>query len=229
MSPGSGALSKNESTMWKTRLRCLWVAIIRQCHLMTQPVPRGTMVIMTVMPREARDWTVEDLDQLPDDGLQYELLDGMLLVTPAPVPVHQRAIGNLYLLLRRVCPPGVEVFLAPLDWRPDLHSSLQPDLLVVRNEDVGPTNITRPLVLAVEVLSPSTRRKDRVLKRSKYEEAGVQHYWMIDPAAPSVLALDLTDVGYVTSAEATGDGVAEIEGPCRVEIVPRDLVREPQG
>ncbi len=179
---------------------------------------------MTVMPRESRDWTVEDLDLIPDDGLQYELLDGMLLVTPAPIPVHQRAIGNLYLLLRAACPPGFEVFLAPLDWRPELRTSLQPDLLVVRNEDVGPKNITRPLVLAVEVLSPSTRRKDQVLKRSKYQDSGVASYWIVDPLAPSILALDLIDGTYVPAVEASGDDLAEIKLPFQVSVRPRSLV-----
>jgi Uma2 family endonuclease len=124
------------------------------------------------------DWTVADLDLLPDDGLQYELLDGILLVTPAPVPQHQRAAGRLHLLLGPACPPGLEVFFAPLDWRPDLRTSLQPDLLVVRDEDIELANIRKPLVLAVEVLSPSTRRKDLVLKRSKYQDAGVSSYWV---------------------------------------------------
>ncbi len=131
------------------------------------------MGAMTVIPRNGEEWTVDDLDRVLDDGLQYELLDGLLLVTPAPVVLHQRAIGNLYLLLRSACPAGFEVFLAPVDWRPDVRTSLQPDLLVVRDEDVGVKNVTAPLVLAVEVLSASTRRNDQVLKRSKYEDSGV--------------------------------------------------------
>ncbi len=183
------------------------------------------MGVMTVMPRTGEEWTVDDLDQLPDDGLQYELLDGLLLVTPAPVPVHQRAIGNLYLLLRAACPPGFEVFLAPLDWRPDLRTSLQPDLLVVRNEDVGAKNVTAPLVLAVEVLSPSTRRKDLLLKRSKYEDSGVASYWVVDPAAPSILALDLEQGRYVTVAETTGEEPAALQRPFALEVAPADLVR----
>ena len=184
------------------------------------------MVAMTLMPRTGEAWTVGDLDRLPDDGLQYELLDGLLLVTPAPVPVHQRAIGNLYLLLQAACPPGFEVFLAPLDWRPDLRTSLQPDLLVVRNEDVGVKNITAPLVLAVEVLSPATRRKDQILKRSKYEEAGVASYWIVDPTEPSILALDLIAGGYIESDRATGTEPAMLSQPFDVEIVPADLVQQ---
>ena len=183
------------------------------------------MGVMTVMPRTGEEWTVDDLDRLPDDGLQYELLDGLLLVTPAPVPVHQRVIGNLYLLLRAACPPGHEVFLAPLDWRPDLRTSLQPDLLVVRKEDVGPANVTAPLALAVEVLSPSTRRKDLVLKRSKYEECGVSHYWIIDPIEPSLLALDLVNGGYVTGTEARGPDPADLEHPFAITVVPDHLIR----
>ena len=64
--------------------------------------------------------------------------------------------------------------------------------------------MTAPLILAVEVLSPSTRRKDQLLKRSKYQDAGVQTYWIIDPAEPSLLALDLTGGTYATTAHARG-------------------------
>ena len=58
------------------------------------------MTAMTVMPRDAVEWTVDDLDQLPDDGLRYELLDGMLLVSPAPTRRHQRAVLELGAQLR---------------------------------------------------------------------------------------------------------------------------------
>ncbi len=183
------------------------------------------MGVMTVMPRTGEEWTVDDLDRLPDDGLQYELLDGLLLVTPAPVLAHQRAIGNLYVLLRAACPPGYEVFLSPVDWRPDRRTSLQPDLLVVRNEDVATQNITAPLVLAVEVLSPSTRRKDLLLKRSKYEETGVQSYWVVDPAEPSLLALNLEEGTYVTVAHVRGADRAALDVPFTVDVVPAELVR----
>jgi Uma2 family endonuclease len=183
------------------------------------------MTAMPVMPRESRDWTVADLDRLPDDGLQYELLDGMLLVTPAPVPQHQRAAGRLYLRLGNACPPGLEAFFAPLDWRPDIHTSLQPDLLVVRDEDVEPKNIRKPLVLAVEVLSPSTRRKDLVLKRSKYEDVGVASYWVVDPEEPSVVVYELTDGRYVESGRASGSQELRVEAPFPLVITPSALVK----
>src|SRR5256885_10543297 len=102
------------------------------------------------------EWTVDDLDALPDEGLQVELFDGVLVVSPAPVPAHQRAVGGLFVLLRGACPPELEVFVAPLDFRPNLKRSFQPDVLVARRDRVGPKNLVRPPVLAVEVLSPST-------------------------------------------------------------------------
>jgi Uma2 family endonuclease len=170
-----------------------------------------------------RDWTVTDLEGLPDDGRRYELLDGMLLVTPAPVLAHQRVLGNLYIALRAACDTSMEVFMAPVDWQPDRGTSFQPDLLVVRKEDRGVKNITAPLVLAVEVLSPSTRRKDLLLKRSKYEDAGVASYWVVDPDKPSFTAFDLVDGHYRVSVEVTGDEPAQLRLPFPLTLTPSAL------
>lgn len=185
------------------------------------------MGAMTVLPRTGKEWTVDDLVHLPDDGLQYELLDGLLLVTPAPTLLHQRVVARLHLLLATRVPPDVEVFFAPVDWRPDQRTSLQPDLLVVRQENVGVQNLTAPLVMAVEVLSPSTRRKDQLLKRTKYEESGVQSYWIVDPEEPSLHALDLVDGRYTTVARAAGAEVARLHSPFQLDVVPADLVTPP--
>ncbi|MFC5380786.1 Uma2 family endonuclease [Aquipuribacter nitratireducens] len=182
------------------------------------------MAAVTVMPREGH-WTVDDLDRLPDDGLQYELADGVLLVTPAPVPGHQRLVGDLFVLLRQAEVPGTEVFVAPLDYRPSRVRSLQPDLLVVRSEDVGPANVQRPLLLAVEVLLPSTRSKDLLLKRGLYEDSGVASYWVLDPEEPSLLVLDLVDGRYVETARVTGDDEVRLERPFPVTIRPAALGR----
>ena len=133
------------------------------------------MTTMTVMPIGAAEWTVDDLDQLPDDGLRYELLDGILLVSPAPTRRHQRAVLQLGLVLQAACPPELEVLVAPLDWRPDRKTSLQPDVLVLGNRDLTST-AAEAMILAVEVLSPSSRRKDAIYKRSKYEDEGVANY-----------------------------------------------------
>jgi len=178
---------------------------------------------MPLMPREFRDWTVDDLDNVPDNDLQYELLDGMLLVSPAPTKQHQRAVGRLFILLTAACPPQSEVYVAPLDWRPDHLTSLQPDVLVLGTRDVA-VAVSESLILAVEVLSPSTRRKDLFLKRSKYQDAGVTSYWIIDPAVPSITALDLVDGRYVTVGEGSGDEAVALEKPFPVTILPSSLV-----
>jgi Uma2 family endonuclease len=59
--------------------------------------------------------TRDDLDRMPDDGHRYELIDGVLVVSPAPKPLHQRVVGNLLYDLRLACPPDLEVLFAPLD------------------------------------------------------------------------------------------------------------------
>lgn len=84
------------------------------------------------------------------------------------------------------------------------------------------------MVLAVEVLSPSTGRKDRVWKRARYEEAGVPSYWLIDPREPGLEALDLVNGRYVTSADVSGSAPAVLEVPFPVEIVPAELVTPPK-
>ena len=175
-----------------------------------------------LMPPD-RAWTVRDLDRLPDDGLRYELIDGTLLVTQAQSPHHQRASRGLFRLLDAFCPAGSEVFFAPLDWQPDEHSSLQPDLLVVRREDIGAKSIRGPLLLAVEVLSPATRRHDLLLKRSVYEESGVASYWMFDPDVPSLVVCELTRGRYVETAKAVGGEEVLVERPYRMRLCPAEL------
>lgn len=178
------------------------------------------------MPRRSVEWTVDDLASLPDDGLQYELLDGLLLVTPAPVPKHQRFVRGMFLALHAACPAETyEVFFAPLDWQPDIRTSLQPDVLVVGVDQIGARSLTGSLALAVEVLSPSTRRKDQVLKRSKYEDAGVQAYWIVDPDGPSVTAWVTRDGRYLAAGAASGDEVLELSEPFAVRVQPSALGR----
>jgi Uma2 family endonuclease len=163
------------------------------------------MAVMTGLSRDSASWTIDDLEQLPDDGQRYELLDGVLLVSPAPVVKHQAAVHSVARALDSVCPPEFVVLIAPVDWQPDRRTSFQPDVLVTPNRDLGVKNLTEPLTLAVEVLSPSTRSQDLLGKRLKYESAGVASYWVVDPEAPSVLAWDLIDGHYQVVGEAQGD------------------------
>ena len=87
-----------------------------------------------------------------------------------------------------------------------------------------PTTACRPLLLAVEVLSPSTRAKDLLLKRGLYEDSGVTSYWTVDPDEPSVTALELRAGAYVEVGRAEGDDLLELALPFPVRLSPRALL-----
>ena len=136
------------------------------------------------MPVPRTVWTVEMVHELPDDGNRYEVLDGELLVSPAPSLQHQRALRELVAALlpyaRRV---DLDLLFAPaaVTWGP--RTELLPDLLVMPLVDGRPAERFEDagrLELAVEVLSPSTARTDRYLKRPEYQRRGVGEYWIVD-------------------------------------------------
>lgn len=168
--------------------------------------------------------TYADLQALPDDHNRYELIDGELLVSPSPSTAHQRAVGNLYMLLRPACPPDLEAFVAPFDWLVDDHNVFVPDLLVARTRDLTERNLPRPPVLAVEVLSPTTRHRDLGRKRDAYARAGLADYWVVDPLVPSVRMLERVDGTFCEVAHAADDGSVIVERPFPVTVVPGDLV-----
>ncbi len=177
-----------------------------------------------VRPLHTSDFTLADLDALPDDGKQHELVDGVHLVTPSPTRIHQRAVGTFYYLLKHSCPPAYEVLVAPMDYRPTPRRSLQPDVVVASREDTGQDALVLPLLLAVEVLSPSTRVKDLSTKRMVYCESGVASYWLFDPEDEVLTVLELVGGQYVERAVVKGDDVFEAELPFGVRVVPAELV-----
>ena len=178
---------------------------------------------MTVLPRD-HAWTVEDLAHTPDDGLRYELVDGVLLVSAAPSNVHQIVVVELVALLRACCPDEARALVAPTDYQPTRTRSLQPDVLVTWRQDVGDAAITAPLLLAVEVLSPSSRSVDLLLKRGLYEESGVAAYWVVDPLVPSIHAWLLVDGHYVDAGHAEGGQALHVEQPFPVTVTPQALL-----
>jgi Uma2 family endonuclease len=177
-----------------------------------------------VEPIEGQKLTLAEFDALPDDGERRELLDGEVLMTPSPRAIHQRAAGHLHVLLLPACPEDLEVFFAPFDYRPDQRTSLQPDLLVCRCDDVEIDKVRRPLLLAVEILSPSTRAKDLLKKRRLYEAAGVGSYWIFEPEDAVLTVLELHEGRYVEDVYKD-DEVFEADRPFPVRIVPAELVR----
>ncbi len=129
-------------------------------------------------------WTYDDLFDLPDDGNRYEILHGELLVTPPPAFGHERVGTKLLVELIRWCEahtdwtvlPRGGVYVSQTNW-------FEPDVVVYPASGDGVTD-WRALpvpVLVVEVLSPSTRKRDRHRKRPVYLAHGVPEVWTLDP------------------------------------------------
>jgi Uma2 family endonuclease len=182
------------------------------------------METVTTLPR-SRPLTRRDLEALPDDGHRYEIVDGALIVTPAPSHRHQRVVTNLIVLFHAACPNDLEVLTAPFDVALDDTTVLQPDLLVARRSDFTERDLPAAPLLAVEVLSPSTRLIDLTLKRSRYESAACSSYWVVDPDEPRLVAWELREGAYAEVARVAGDEVFVATQPFAVGIAPRRLLR----
>jgi Uma2 family endonuclease len=123
---------------------------------------------------------------MPDDGRHYEILDGELIVNAAPNLRHQRIAGRIYSTIYNYLEqhPIGEVFFAPVDVVFTQRWVVEPDVVYVSNERkaiLAGANISGAPDLTVEVLSPSTRKKDEITKRHAYENFGVSEYWIVDP------------------------------------------------
>ncbi|MCK0111339.1 Uma2 family endonuclease [Ornithinimicrobium sp. F0845] len=182
------------------------------------------MTDLIQMPH-GRVFTAADLEAMPDDGNRYEIIDGALIVTPSPAVPHQRVVGNMYLALRSAVPDDLEVMLAPLDVTVSDLTVLQPDLLVATREALSGRTMVGLPVLAIEVLSPSTRLIDLNLKKAAFAEAGVAHYWVIDPEHPSLTAWCLSAAEFTEVGTATGTQEFAVDEPFRVRVSPASLLR----
>lgn len=145
--------------------------------------------------------TYDDYCALPDDGRRYEILDGDLYMSPAPIPLHQRIVLNLAAELRvhvRSHRLG-EVFVSPIDVLLSENDIVQPDLVFVareRRDIVSATNIKGSPDLHVEVLSPSNTQRDVNDKRSIYARCAVNWYWILDPDKGTLTELQRVDRAY---------------------------------
>lgn len=166
---------------------------------------------MTVQPWPDHLLTLEEWDALPEDlSRHYELAEGVLVVAPRPAPHHQQAAGNLMVDLNRQLPSTLR---ANQDVEVVIESSFPatvraPDV-VVTSESLYQRNPSRidvgEVLLAVEIISPGTRRTDRVLKAVEYAAAGIPHYWVIDLTEPaSITTCTLVGTEYEVTEKATG-------------------------
>jgi Uma2 family endonuclease len=134
-------------------------------------------------------WTYEDYCRIPDDGKRYEVIRGVLHVSPAPGSRHQLVVGELFVLFYRFVDTRRlgKVLLSPIDvLLPGLASPVEPDIVFVRRERlriIEEKYIHGPPDLVVEVLSPSNSLSDLTGRLEVFAEAGIDECWIVDPEA----------------------------------------------
>ncbi|MER7443007.1 Uma2 family endonuclease [Micromonospora avicenniae] len=131
--------------------------------------------------QQRADYTLEDLLHLPDDAPRVELVDGVIQVTPSPTVGHQDISSLLWLWLRSHAPTRLHAAQA-VGVALNANTSRQPDVILCRAQVSPDRSLLAPadVVLAVEVVSPGTRRIDRFAKPGEYAAAGIPFYWRIE-------------------------------------------------
>jgi Uma2 family endonuclease len=191
-------------------------------------VPMTAEAIEDVWSRTRdRDWTWADLQEIPGDGHRYEIIDGSLYVSPSPSRPHQIAAARIVRLLVDSAPDDLEVVEA-VDVEMD-RSVFEPDVVVLPADLAYRTGgPLRPaeVLLAVEIVSPSSRRMDRLLKPAVLAEAGVPAYWRVElegPQTPSVTVYELAGTAYREVRTVTAGSAGVVDVPFRVELRPAEL------
>ena len=143
---------------------------------------------MVMAGSATKEWTYPMLESLPDDGNRYEIIDGELHVTPPPRLRHQGAAWELSRLIANYLdqyPAAGKGFFAPGDVIIDQRNVVEPDVFVIPRTNPMPADWKdiSSLLLAIEVISPSSARRDRGKKRLLYQRYGVAEYWIVDPPA----------------------------------------------
>jgi Uma2 family endonuclease len=179
--------------------------------------PTGQKEVTTAersWPPAQGEWTYEDWLKLPDDGYRYEVIDGVLYVSPPPLIRHQRIsirFVDLFLAFLKLHLLG-EVLYAPVGVRlPNQPVPFQPDIVFVRSERlhiIGENYIEGVPDLVVEILSPSNWLYDRREKMRVYQEAGVPEYWIVDHRAETIEIYVLEQAIYELAGQYSRSEVA---------------------
>lgn len=175
----------------------------------------------------AQPLSLEDFAALPETNVPTEVVEGQLVVSPTPGGPHQVTASRLASALDPGCPSGFQVIACPLDWLLRTEPTLlirQPDVLVASDDQLRGPRLTRPPLLAVEILSPGSFERDVIVKRGEYARAGLRHYWVVDPEGPGIVVY--REVGGVLEEQqrADGDEVLHVTDPLVVSIRPNDLL-----
>jgi Uma2 family endonuclease len=177
------------------------------------------------VPARPAGFTVDDLEEMPNDGRRYELIDGVLVVSPAARPRHQIAAESLGDVLKQACPSHLFVIASPIDVQHGPHTCLQPDTVVVRRADLDLDDAFRKIpVLVVEVVSPNSLDFDLGLKLRAYARLGVPHYWVLHPGDRWVRVHEADGDTYRQVTHVAAAETCEVERPFAVRFRPGDLL-----
>ena len=168
-----------------------------------------------------RRLTYDDFLLFPDDdGLRHEIIDGEHYVTAAPNLRHQELVGRLFLSIGGFVedrPERGRAFLSPFDVVFSFHDIVEPDLVFVapdQLEILTEKNIQGTPALVVEILSPSTRKRDWEIKRALYDRSGVREYWLVDPEQDVVtIHRRALDGSFPRTARLTAKALDTLDSP----------------
>jgi len=173
----------------------------------------------TIQGPEQGQWTYEDYAAIPDDGKRYEVVNGVLFMSPSPDQQHQDTVGAIFAYLWNHINLGMlgRVYIAPFDVELTSHTICQPDVLVILNANMSKISGKRIMGapdLVIEVASPSTARYDRREKLDAYARSGVTEYWIAEPTSCTIEILTI-EVGIYHS-----HGIFEGKMPLSSKVIP---------
>ncbi len=170
-------------------------------------------------------YTWDDVQNFPpEDGVRYELLDGVLVMSPGVSNFHWRMTQNLANLLKASGRGRFEAIGPPFDWFINEYRYFEPDLLVIPLSDEKIRRFEGVPLLAVEIISEFSRPRDLGFKKTLYAEAGLEWYWVLDPDVPDLTVFRLDGVRYIEHARVVGAEPYETEQPVPVRIAPAELL-----
>ncbi len=174
--------------------------------------------------QRAGDYLIEDVLSLPEDAPRVELRDGVMIVTPSPTVGHQKIGTRLCFWLERTAPTGFEA-VAAVGVALGFRDTLEPDVLVIRQPVDNDRHYVLPeqVAVVVEIVSKSTKRRDRLERPAEYAAAGIQHFWRIEQNPLHVFAYDLIDGKYELAADAGVEDELVLSAPFEIRLPIRDI------
>jgi len=160
-------------------------------------------------------YTLEDYEKLPE-GSPYQLIEGKLIMSPAPAPSHQRVSIRLAVKLFNYVREKAkgEVLYSPIDVYLDEENAYQPDIVVILQGSrarITEKGIEGPPDIVVEILSPSTAYYDLTVKKDVYEKTGVKEYWLLDPLRKTFEIYANSQEGFKIISKAKEEGMVSSE------------------